>query len=79
MPVIAGNYLRRLAGDELGSRAIMPCILLALPDPALPFMAGVPDAEKLTGDRPRWDAPGRDQSHWRSVRAGGLLACGFCV
>ena len=34
----------------------MPCILLALPNPALPFMAAVPDTEKRTGDRPRWSA-----------------------
>jgi len=39
-----------------------PCILLALPNPALSFMAGVPDAEKLTGDRPRRSASAQDHS-----------------
>ena len=45
MPVVTENYLHPLAGDELGSPAMMPCILLALPNPALPFMAGVPVRE----------------------------------
>ena len=73
MPVIAENYLRRPAGDELGSPAMMPCILLALPNPALPFMAGVPDAGKLTGDRPRRSASGRDHSGiWLRNAAAGL-------
>ena len=39
MPVIAGNYLHRLAGDELRGQAMMPCILIALPNPALSLMA----------------------------------------
>jgi len=39
MPVIARNYLRRLVGDQPGGQPTMPCILLALPNPALPFMA----------------------------------------
>ena len=73
MPVIAENYLRRLAGDELGSPAMMPCILLALPNPALPFMAGVPGAGKPTGDRPRRSASGRDHSGiWLRNAAAGL-------
>ena len=51
----------------------MPCILLALPNPALPFMAAVPDAGKLTGDRPRWSASGRDHSGlWLRNAATGL-------
>ena len=73
IPVIAGNYLRRLVGDEPGGRAMMPCILLALPNPALSFMAAVPDAGKLTGDRPRWNASGRDHSGiWLRNAATGL-------
>ena len=73
MPVIVGNHLRRLAGDEPGGRALMPCILLALPNPALPFMAAVPDAGKRTGDRPRWSASGRDHSGiWLRNAATGL-------
>ena len=52
---------------------MMPCILLALPNPALPFMAAVPDAGKLTGDRPRWNASGRDHSGiWLRNAAAGL-------
>ncbi len=71
--VIAGNYLRRLAGDELGCRAVMPRILLALPNPALSFMAAVPEAQELTGDRCRWGAPGRDRSGiWLRNAAAGL-------
>jgi hypothetical protein len=63
MPVIAENYLQR---------AMTPCILLALPNPAL-FMAGAPDTEKLTGDQPRWSAPSRDHSGiWLRNAAGGL-------
>jgi hypothetical protein len=69
MPVITENYLRR---------AMMPCLLLlALPDPAVPFMAGASDPGKLTGDRPRSSASGRDHSAiWlRNAAAGlGLLA-----
>ena len=73
MPVIAGNCLRRLVGDEPGGRATMPCILLALPNPALPFMAAVPDAGKPTADRPRWSASGRDHSGiWLRNAATGL-------
>ncbi len=73
MPVIAENHRNRLAGDELGSRAMMPCILLAFPNPALLFMAGVPDAGKLTGDRPRRGASGRDHSGiWLRNAATGL-------
>ncbi len=73
IPVIVGNHLRRLLGDEPGGRAMMPSILLALPNPALPFMAGVPDAGKLTGDRPRWNLSGRDHSGiWLRNAAAGL-------
>ena len=57
IPVITGNYLRRLVGDEPGAQAMMPCILLALPNPALPFMSAVPDAGKPTGDRPDGTRP----------------------
>ncbi len=55
----------------------MPCILFALPNPARPFTAGAPDTEKLTGDRTRRGASGRDHSGiWlRNAAAGlGLLA-----
>ena len=52
---------------------MMPCILLALPNPALSLMADVPEAEKLTGDRPRWNASGRDHSGiWLRNAAAGL-------
>jgi hypothetical protein len=73
MPVIPGNYLRCLAGDEPGGRTAMSCILLALPDPALLFMASAPDAGKRTGDRPRWNASGQDHSRiWLRNAATGL-------
>ncbi len=73
MPVIAGNYLRRLGGDNLAGPALMPCILVAPPDPALSLMAGLPEAGKLTGDRPRWGASGRDHSGiWLRNAAAGL-------
>jgi hypothetical protein len=52
MPVIAGNYLRRLAGDELKGQAMMPCILIALPNPGPSLMAGLPESGKTTGDQP---------------------------
>ena len=52
---------------------MMPCILLALPNPALPFMAAAPDPGKPTGDRPRWNASGRDHSGiWLRNAAAGL-------
>ncbi len=51
MPAIAGNYLRRQAVDQPGSQPMMPCILLALSNPALPLMAAAPAKEKLTGDQ----------------------------
>ena len=73
LPVIMENHLRRLVGDEPGGRAMMPCILLALPNPALSFMPAVPDAGKLTGDRRRWSASGRDHSGiWLRNAAAGL-------
>ena len=51
----------------------MPCILLALPNPALSFMAAAPDTGKRTGDRPRWSASGRDHSGiWLRNAATGL-------
>ena len=62
MAVIAGNYRRRLAGDELAGRPPMPCILLPMPNPALSLMAGTPDAEKITGDRPPRIAHAHDHS-----------------
>ena len=73
VPVIMENHLRRLAGDEPGGRALMPRILLALPNPALSFMPAVPDAGKRTADRPRWSASGRDHSGiWLRNAAAGL-------
>jgi hypothetical protein len=65
MPIITENYLRG---------AMMPCLLLlALPDPAVPFMAGASDPGKLTGDRPRSSASGRDHSAiWLRNAAAGL-------
>ncbi len=51
----------------------MPCILLTLPTPALSLMASVPDAGKVTGDRPRWGVSGRDHSGiWLRNAATGL-------
>ena len=73
MPVIAENYLRRLAPDDLGSQAMVPCIILALPDPALSLMAGIPDAGRFTGDRHSPSASGRDHSGiWLRNAAAGL-------
>jgi hypothetical protein len=73
IPVIPGNYLRRLAGDELARRAVVSCILVALPNSALPFMASAPDAGKRTADRPRWNASGQDNSRiWLRNAATGL-------
>jgi hypothetical protein len=73
-PVIAEHYLRRPARDEPANRAMMPCILLPLPNPPLSFMAGVPDAEKLTSDRPRRSASAQDHSGiWLRNAAAGLF------
>jgi hypothetical protein len=59
MPVIAGNYLCRLAGDEPET---ISCILLASANLALSLMAGMPDAGKPAGDRRPRRAPDRDHS-----------------
>ena len=44
MSVIMGDYLRRPVSDQPGGRTAMPRIVLALPNPALSFMAAAPDA-----------------------------------
>jgi hypothetical protein len=73
MAVIAENYLPRLAGNELGSRAFAPCILLGQPLPVLQFMAGVPGTGKLAAGRSRWSVSGRDHSGvWLRNAAAGL-------
>jgi len=52
---------------------MMPYILLAPPNPALSLMAGVPDAGKPAGGRPRRTASGRDHSGiWLRNAAAGL-------
>jgi hypothetical protein len=72
-PVIVQHYLRRLADDESGGWAAMPCILLALSNLALSFMAAAPGTGKLSGDRRRWSASGRDHSGiWLRNAAAGL-------
>ena len=62
IPVIAGDYFHRLAGDEPGCRAMAPYILIALPNPAPSLMARLDEPGKITGNRPRWVASGRDHS-----------------
>ena len=72
-PVIAGNYLQRSAGDHLVGRAVLPCILLALPNRPLSLMTDVPEAEQFTGNQPRLNASGRDHSGiWLRNAAVGL-------
>ncbi len=52
---------------------MMPCILLALPNQALPYMAVAPDAGKLTARRHPQNSPGRDQPDiWLRNAAAGL-------
>jgi hypothetical protein len=64
MTVITENHLPRV---------MMPCILLALTNPALPFMAAASDTGKSTGGQPRWSASGRDHSGiWLRNAAAGL-------
>jgi hypothetical protein len=73
MPVTAGHYLRRLAADEPEGRSMMRCILLALPNPALPLMAALPDAGKPAGNQPGEATPRRDHSGpWLRNAAAGL-------
>ncbi len=51
----------------------MPCILIALPNPALSLMARRDEAGRITGDRRRWSASGRDHSGiWLRNAAAGL-------
>ena len=64
--VIAENYLHR---------PMMPCLLLALPNPSAPFITAASDAEKPVSDRPQWSARGRDRDHsgiWLRNAAAGL-------
>lgn len=71
--VIAENYLRRLLGGEPGAEPRGPAPFFALPNSALLFMAGVPEAGKRTSDRPRWSASGLDHSvTWLRNAATGL-------
>ena len=72
LPAIAGNPLRRPAGDEPAIPAMMPCILLALPNPPLPVMAIAPDAGKLTADRhpPNTSGQGYPDIWLRNAAAG---------
>jgi len=73
VPVIAGNYLRHPAGNDFGRRAMVTCVLIALPNPAPSLMAASPQAGKITGDRPRWNPPRRDHSAiWLRNAAAGL-------
>ena len=52
---------------------MMPFILLALPNPAPSFMAGVPDAGKLISDRPRRSTSAQGHSGiWLRNAAAGL-------
>jgi hypothetical protein len=72
MSVITGNYLRRLPENKPEGRAPMPCILLALPDPPLPFIAAIPGAGNPAAGS-RSGVPGRDQSGiWLRNAATGL-------
>ena len=73
MPLITGNYLHRLAGGELESRSLLPLILLALPNPALPLMAAIPGAGKPADGQHRQVTPRRDHSGtWLRNAAAGL-------
>ena len=73
LPAIVGNSLRPPAGDEPAIPAMMPCILLALPNPARPIMAVAPDGGKLTADRHPQNAPAQDQPDiWLRNAAAGL-------
>jgi len=73
VPVIAGNYLRHPAGNDFGRRAMVTCVLIALPNPAPSLMAASPQTGKITGDRPRWNPPRRDHSAiWLRNAAAGL-------
>jgi hypothetical protein len=64
MPVIAENHAHQ---------AMMPCLLLALPNPPGPFMASAPGAGNSASDQPQWNVPGRDHSGiWLRNAAAGL-------
>src|SRR5260370_30004302 len=77
-PVVVGNNLRSLVSNGPARRAAMPCILLALPNTPLPFMAAAPDTDKQTKDRLRCSASGRDHSRiWLRNAATGL--CPFAA
>ena len=72
-PVIAENYLHRPVGRELPSWAMVPRILITLPNPAPSLMAASSEAGKTTAERPRWSAAGRDHSGiWLRNAAAGL-------
>jgi hypothetical protein len=73
MPVITRNYFRCLAYDELGRPAMTPRILIAPTITPLSLMARLDEAGKMTGNRLRWSAVGRDHSGiWLRNAAAGL-------
>ena len=64
MPVIAENHPHR---------AMMPCLLLALPNPPGSFTASAPGAGNPTSDRPQSNESGQDHSGiWLRNAAAGL-------
>jgi len=70
---IAGNYLRQPPGDERPGQAMMPHILIPLPNLAPSLMARLDEVGRITGDRPRWSASARDHSGiWLRNAATGL-------
>jgi len=67
------DYLMPAIAENHPHPAMMPCLLLALPNPSEPFIASAPGAGNPTGDQPQWNVPGRDHSGiWLRNASAGL-------
>jgi hypothetical protein len=72
-PVITEHHPRYLAGNEPGTQPLMPRILLTGPNPAMSFMARVPNTKRFTSNQPWHSAPDPDHSGiWLRNAATGL-------
>jgi hypothetical protein len=67
------DYLMPVIAEHHPHRAMMPCLLLALPNPPGSFTASAPGAGNPTSDRPQSNESGQDHSGiWLRNAAAGL-------
>jgi hypothetical protein len=67
------DYRMPLIAENRPYQAMMPCLLLALPNPSGPFMASAPSTGNPTSDQPQPNESGQDHSGiWLRNAAAGL-------